>query len=33
MSYVLIGALGFPIFHLVDLAAIRRMAWAKPLGF
>lgn len=33
MSYVLMGALGFPIFHLVDLAAIKRLAWAKPLAW
>lgn len=33
MLYVLIGALGFPIFHLVDIAAIKRIAWAKPLAW
>jgi len=33
MLYVLIGALGFPVFHLVDLAAIKRLAWAKPLAW
>jgi len=33
MLYILMGALGFPIFHLVDLAAIKRIAWAKPLAW
>ena len=33
MLYVLMGSLGFPIFHLVDLAAIKRIAWAKPLAW
>ena len=33
VSYILVGALGFPIFHLVDLAAIKRLAWAKPLAW
>ena len=33
MSYVLLGALGFPVFHLVDLAAIKKIGWAKPLAW
>jgi len=33
MLYVLLGALGFPIFHLVDIAAIKRIVWAKPLAW
>jgi protein-S-isoprenylcysteine O-methyltransferase Ste14 len=33
MLYVLLGALGFPVFHLVDLAAIKRVPWAKPLAW
>ena len=30
---MLLGALGFPVFHLVDLAAIKRIAWAKPAAW
>jgi len=33
MLYLLLGVLGFPIFHLVDIAAINRIAWAKPLAW
>lgn len=33
MLYVLLGTLGFPIFHLVDLAAIKKIIWAKPLAW
>ena len=32
-TYMLLGALGFPVFHLVDLAAIKRIAWAKPAAW
>ena len=32
-TYTLLGALGFPVFHLVDLAAIKRIAWAKPAAW
>ncbi len=31
--YITVGALGFPVFHLVDIAAIKRLLWAKPLSW
>jgi protein-S-isoprenylcysteine O-methyltransferase Ste14 len=33
MAYILLGVLGFPVFHLVDVAAIKRLPWAKPLAW
>jgi len=33
MAYIILGIVGFPVFHLVDVAAIKRLPWAKPLAW